>query len=77
MLMARKNGKSLLMLGESLYECLAGKNPANKRQLYTAANDRKQAGIVAGMVKDRLRAQMRKDPGKKRMVKITRDELEN
>ena len=29
------------------------------------------------MVKDRLRALMRKDPGIKRMVKITRDELVN
>ena len=75
--MARKNGKSLLISGVILYEFLFGKNPANKRQLYTAANDRKQAGIVFGMVKDRLRALMRKDPGIKRMVKITRDELVN
>ena len=75
--MARKNGKSLLISGVILYEFLFGKNPANKRQLYTAANDRKQAGIVFGMVKDRLRALMRKDPSIKRMVKITRDELVN
>lgn len=75
--MARKNGKSLLISGVILYEFLFGKNPANKRQLYTAANDRKQAGIVFGMVKDRLRALMRKDHGIKRMVKITRDELVN
>lgn len=75
--MARKNGKSLLISGVILYEFLFGKNPANKRQLYTAANDRKQAGIVFGMVKDRLTALCRKDEEINRMVKITRDEIVN
>lgn len=75
--MARKNGKSLLISGVVLYEFLFGKNPANKRQLYTAANDRKQAGIVFGMVKDRLQALRRKDGEIKRMTKITRDEIIN
>jgi phage terminase large subunit-like protein len=75
--MSRKNGKSLLVSGVLLYEFLFGKNPANKRQLYTAANDRKQASIVFNMVKDRLRALCRKDPEIKRMVKITRDEMVN
>lgn len=75
--MARKNGKSLLISGVILYEFLFGKNPANKRQLYTAANDRKQAGIVFGMVKDRLMALCRTDADVKHMVKITRDEIVN
>lgn len=75
--MARKNGKSLLISGVIIYEFLFGKNPANKRQLYTAANDRKQAGIVFGMVKDRIKALCRKDAEIKRMVKITRDEILN
>lgn len=75
--MARKNGKSLLISGVILYEFLFGKSPKFKRQLYTAANDRKQAGIVFGMVKDRLKALCRKDEGIKRSVKIKRDEIEN
>ncbi len=75
--MSRKNGKSLLVSGVLLYEFLFGKNPANKRQLYTAANDRKQASIVFNMVKDRLRALCRKDPEIKRMTKIMRDEMAN
>ncbi|WP_057820026.1 terminase large subunit [Schleiferilactobacillus perolens] len=75
--MARKNGKSLLISGVILYEFLFGKNPANKRQLYTAANDRKQAGIVFDMVKTRLTALIRKDQNIRRMVKITRDEIVN
>lgn len=75
--MARKNGKSLLISGIVLYEFLFGKNPEFKRQLYTAANDRKQASIVFNMVKDRLKALCRKDEGIKRMVKITRDEIIN
>lgn len=75
--MARKNGKSLLISGIVLYEFLFGKNPAFKRQLYTAANDRKQAGIVFNMVKDRLKALCRQDDDIKRMVKITRDEIIN
>lgn len=75
--MARKNGKSLLISGVILYEFLFGKNPANKRQLYTAANDRKQAGIVFDMVKTRLSALIRKDVAIRRMVKINRDEIVN
>lgn len=75
--MARKNGKSLLISGIVLYEFLFGKNPEFKRQLYTAANDRKQASIVFNMVKDRLKALCRKDEDIKRMVKITRDEIIN
>ncbi|MCL5457611.1 terminase large subunit [Loigolactobacillus coryniformis] len=75
--MARKNGKSLLISGIILFEFLFGKNPAFKRQLYTAANDRKQAGIVFNMVKDRLKALCRQDDEIKRMTKITRDEIIN
>ncbi|MCH4170675.1 MAG: terminase large subunit [Lactobacillus sp.] len=75
--MARKNGKSLLISGVILYEFLFGKNPANNRQLYTAANDRKQAGIVFNMVKKRLEALRIKDPEIKRMTKINRDEIIN
>lgn len=75
--MARKNGKSLLISGIVLYEFLFGKNPEFKRQLYTAANDRKQASIVFNMVKDRLKVLCRKDEDIKRMVKITRDEIIN
>jgi phage terminase large subunit-like protein len=45
--------------------------------LYTAANDRKQAGIIFGMVKDRLKALMVKDEGIKRMCQIKRDEIIN
>ncbi len=74
---ARKNGKSLLISGVITYEFLFGTAPANKRQLYTAANDRKQAGIIFGMVKDRLKALMRIDDEINRMVKITRDEIVN
>ncbi|MFD1431380.1 terminase large subunit [Lacticaseibacillus yichunensis] len=75
--MARKNGKSLLISGVITYEFLFGKNPERKRQLYTAANDRKQAGIVFGMVKDRIKALCRKDSDINQMVKITRDEIVN
>lgn len=75
--MARKNGKSLLISGIVLFEFLFGKNPKFKRQLYTAANDRKQASIVFGMVKDRLRALCRQDEEIRRMTKITRDEIIN
>jgi Phage terminase-like protein, large subunit len=75
--MARKNGKSLLISGIVLFEFLFGKKPKFKRQLYTAANDRKQASIVFGMVKDRLRALCRQDEEIRRMTKITRDEIIN
>ncbi|MFT8747123.1 terminase large subunit [Liquorilactobacillus nagelii] len=75
--MARKNGKSLLISGVILYEFLFGKTPLRNRQLYTAANDRKQAGIIFGMVKDRLKALMVKDEGIKRMCQIKRDEIIN
>lgn len=75
--MARKNGKSLLISGVILYEFLFGKNPAMNRQLYTAGNDREQAGIVFNMVKKRLSALRSTDPEIKRMTRITRSEIEN
>lgn len=75
--MSRKNGKSLLISGVILYEFLFGKTPQFKRQLYTAANDRKQAGIIFNMVRDRLKALCRKDDSIRKMVKIKRDEIVN
>jgi len=74
---ARKNGKSLLISGIVLYEFLFGKNPANKRQMFTAANDRDQARIVFEMVQDRLKALCRKDDEIRKMVKINRSEVVN
>lgn len=74
---ARKNGKSLLISGIVLYEFLFGKNPEYKRQLYTAANDRKQASIVFDMVKDRLNALCIQDEEIDRMTNIKRDEVIN
>ncbi len=75
--MARKNGKSLLVSGVILYEFLFGKSPANNRQLYCAANDRKQAGIVFKMVKDRLKTLRNQDPEIARATSIRRDDIEN
>lgn len=75
--MARKNGKSLLISGVIIYEFLFGKTPENHRQLYCAANDRKQAGIVFDMVKERLEALMVMDYEIKQIVKIRRDDVVN
>lgn len=75
--MARKNGKSLLISGVIIYEFLFGKTPANHRQLYCAANDRKQAGIVFDMVKERLEALMSMDSEIRQIVKIRRDDVVN
>lgn len=75
--MARKNGKSLLISGIIIYEFLFGKDPANHRQLYCAANDRKQAGIVFDMVKERLNALIAIDYKVAKCVRIRRDYILN
>lgn len=74
---ARKNGKSLLISGVIIYEFLFGKYPKKRRQLYTAANDRKQANIILDMVKDRLKALKAMDEGVRKAVRIKRDEIVN
>lgn len=75
--LARKNGKSLLVSGLIIYEFLFGKNPANSRQLFTAANDRTQAKIVFNMVKGRIEALRTADAGVRKIVKVKRDEILN
>lgn len=75
--MARKNGKSLLISGIIIYEFLFGRDPANHRQLYCAANDRKQAGIVFEMVKERLEALRLIDYKVAKCVQIRRNDILN
>lgn len=55
-MMARKNGKSILIAGLMLYEFLFFKNPQMSRQMFCAGNDKKQASLVFKMVAKFLRA---------------------
>ncbi|ALV21052.1 terminase large subunit [Carnobacterium antarcticum] len=74
---ARKNGKSLLISGIVLYEFLFGKNPAQSRQLFTAANDKEQAKIVFNMVAKQLESLRSKYPEVSKSTKRVREELKN
>lgn len=52
--MARKNGKTILISGLSLYEMLMGEEPLNERLIGLTANSREQASIAYDMVKAQL-----------------------
>lgn len=52
--MSRKQGKSILVAGISLYEMLFGRNPAYSRQIYCTANAKEQAKVVWTMVMKQL-----------------------
>lgn len=76
---ARKNSKSILTAGITLYEFLYGKNPKLGRQLYTTANSKDQARIVFNMVKKQLETIREQSPTIKNITKITpsRNEILN
>lgn len=49
--MARKQGKSLLIAGISLYELIFGEKPTSNRQIYCSANSTDQSAILFSMIK--------------------------
>lgn len=52
--MSRKNGKTLLIAGLSLYELLMGEKPVYERLVGLSANSREQAGIAYDMTKAQI-----------------------
>ncbi|MDN6664153.1 MAG: terminase large subunit [Tetragenococcus koreensis] len=74
---ARKSGKSLLVSGLVLYAFLFDKEPEEGRQMFTAANDKKQASIVFNMVAKQLMYFVSKVPELKKDVKKVRELLQN
>ncbi|AQL56423.1 terminase large subunit [Abyssicoccus albus] len=74
--MARKNGKTILIAGESLYEMLFGREPANERLVGLTANSREQAGIAFDMVNAQLSDARSKSERIKSLTKITESKKE-
>lgn len=75
--MARKGGKSLLVSGLVLYSFLFDREPAEGRQIFCAANDKKQASVVFNMVTKQLMHLVSKVPELKKDVKKVRELLNN
>lgn len=75
--MARKGGKSLLVSGLTLYSFLFDKEPAEGRQIFCAANDKKQASIVFNMVAKQLMYFISQVPELKKDVKKVRELLQH
>lgn len=75
--LARKGGKSLLVSGLVLYSFLFDNEPKEGRQLFTAANDKKQASIVFNMVAKQLMYFVSQVPEIKKDVKKVRELLQN
>lgn len=74
---SRKSGKSLLVSGLVLYAFLFDKEPKEGRQMFAAANDKKQASIVFNMVAKQLMYFVSKVPELKKDVKKVRELLQN
>ena len=75
--MARKQGKSLIVAGLVLYAFLFDREPKEGRQIFTAANDKKQASIVFNMVAKQLNYFVSRVPELKHDVKKVREQINN
>lgn len=75
--MARKGGKSLLVSGLTLYSFLFDRELAEGRQIFCAANDKKQASIVFNMVAKQLMYFISQVPELKKDVKKVRELLQH
>lgn len=75
--LARKQGKTILSAGLALYEFILGDTPKENRQIFTSANDKKQAKISYEMIKKQLKALRNKDLTIFNMTKPKNDRLEN
>ena len=75
--LARKNGKSILVAGISLYEFLLGQNPQASRQIVAAANTKDQAGIVFNMLKSQLKAYRAVSNSTRKITKVNKKDIEH
>lgn len=69
--MSRKNGKTILISGLSLYEMLLGEEPVHQRLIGLSANSREQSSIAFDMCKSQLKALQADSETIKKMSKIT------
>lgn len=69
--MSRKNGKTILISGLSLYEMLMGEEPVNERLIGLTANSREQASIAYDMAKAQLESARAASETIKGITKIT------
>lgn len=75
--MARKQGKSIMVAGLTLYSFLFDNEPKEGRQIFCTANDKKQASIVFNMVSKQLMYFVSQVPELKKDVKKVRELLQN
>lgn len=74
--LARKNGKSILVAGISLYEFLLGQSPKASRQIVAGANTKEQAGIVFRMLKSQLKALRNVSESVRKITKVNKYDIE-
>lgn len=74
---SRKQGKSILISGMTLYSFIFDREPKEGRQIFCAANDKKQASIVFNMVAKQMQWFISQRPEVKKEFKKVREELKN
>lgn len=74
--MSRKNGKTLIISGLSLYELIMGDDPVNERLVGLSANSREQATIAYDMTMAQIQSLRAISPKIKGMSKITESKKE-
>lgn len=75
--LARKNGKSILVAGISLYEFILGQYPKASRQIVAGANTKEQAGIVFRMLKSQLKALRNSSDSVRKITKVNKYDIEH
>ena len=73
--MARKNSKSLIVSGISLFELIGGDSPKYNRQIYCTANAKDQAKIVFNMVNQQLNKLMSKSKAIRQSMRKVHSEI--
>jgi len=73
--LSRKQGKTLINAGMSIYELIAGESPSINRQVFLSSNSREQSMILFKMVKQQIDALMSKSPAIRKEVRQVRNEI--
>lgn len=74
--MSRKNGKTILISGLSLYELIMGEEPVNERLVGLTANSREQAGIAYDMTTAQMESVRMQSEKMAKITKITESKKE-
>src|SRR5699024_5063026 len=73
--LSRKNGKTLINAGMSIFELIAGDSPAVNRQIFLSSNTREQSMILFNMVKQQTDKLVSQSQAIRKQIRQVRNEI--